>query len=396
MKYKIIIVFVLSSMLSCRERIKPDDPFQDTQKKYNSVTITIPPLVIEDGTDKIGLETLNYIWTEKDSIGIFSDNESQHCFTIVDDVGESSITFTDGLADLKTDLQYYSYFPFNPEMNISENGIPVSFRNQVHERSRQEGNLRLGKHSFLIAEGIENKGDMNLEFRYKPLHIPVIFRIPAEEGNYTSLEIFTEEEVIATQCTISTEGPEWQVQNAIYDDHLAIELVNLSTTDGMVEVIASLPPLDIDGKQLFLRLNKSDDTAVCSSILGKDYILGKAYHHTPDFSVSPALIEVSGTESVFDIRVTAIDHCPYKISTDVDWLSLTTTYGSGSSTIPVNIINETKKERIGHIIISEEVPYNSNSIVLQNIIEVKHYPDGLSVGIGNWDKPDDEYSGTAE
>ena len=139
MKYKIIIVFVLSSMLSCRERIKPDDPFQDTQKKYNSVTITIPPLVIEDGTDKIGLETLNYIWTEKDSIGIFSDNESQHCFTIVDDVGESSITFTDGLADLKTDLQYYSYFPFNPEMNISENGIPVSFRNQVHERTGKKG-----------------------------------------------------------------------------------------------------------------------------------------------------------------------------------------------------------------------------------------------------------------
>ena len=66
------------------------------------------------------------------------------------------------------------------------------------------------------------------------------------------------------------------------------------------------------------------------------------------------------------------------------------------STLIVTASKGTTKERVGHIIISEDVTYKGTTITLQNKIEVTQDVVGMVVRPGDWDESGEDLGGDAE
>ena len=403
MKRILSLALLLSTIISCNENLSTelDTPEVADNKEYDKVTMIIPPLSFDDDEPmtKINLDltSLKYLWAEKDSVGIFPDLGSQIYFSMAEGVGQSIATFDGGGWALKRTSSYYSYFPFVADYYIDKEAIPISYIGQSQDGNGNLSNASLGNHCFMVAKGVADEATGNLMFTYDRLQMPFMFVIPVEAGTYTSLDICALEEVIATSGTMNAISLDKIIHNAVYDDHLEICLKNI-TFDGPSTLIvtALLPPFDIYGKQFTFNLTKTDGSIVTSSVFGKTYTLGKAYKNSPNFSVSPANVKISGDGGSFNFRVTAVGLTSYSIYSDVSWLTINNAPTSGSATVTITAAKGTTQERIGHIIISEEVTYKGTTITLQNKIKIIQDITGMSMGISGWNEDEEDYGGVAQ
>lgn len=403
MKHILSFVILLSIVISCNEKLTPEVDSSEIfdQREYDKVTMVIPPLSFDDDEPmtKISLDlvSLKYLWEEKDSVGIFPDLGSQIYFSMAEGVGQSVATFDGGGWALKRSSSYYSYFPFVADYYIDKEAIPISYIGQSQDGNGNLSNASLGNHCFMVAKGVADEATGDLMFTYDRLQMPFMFVIPVEAGTYTSLDVCAGQKVIATSGTINAISLDKVIHNAVYDDHLKIGLKNI-TFDGPSTLIvtALLPPFDIYGEQFTLNLTKADGGIVTSSVFGKTYTLGKAYKNSPNFSVSPTNVEISGDGGSFNFRVTAAGATSYSISSDANWLTINNAPTSGTTTVTVTASKGTTKERIGHIIISEDVTYKGTTITLQNKIEVTQDVVGMVVRPGDWDESGEDLGGDAE
>jgi hypothetical protein len=155
-------------------------------------------------------------------------------------------------------------------------------------------------------------------------------------------------------------------------------------TGGAYQVLRSK-----DGVTKEIKLVQADGTVVTSSVFGKTYALGKAYRNSPNFTVSPAELKIPGDAGTFKVKITAAGSSSYSISSDVDWLSVSNAPTSGSATVTINASKGSSKERVGHIMISEDVTYKETTITLQNKITVTQDLIGMDVGVGDWGDGED-------
>lgn len=395
MKKTIISLSILSLIFSC---VKDPDmgvhvQDQNNQREYQSVTMVIPPIVFDDEEPmtKINLDlgSLKYLWAEKDSVGIFPDLGSQIYFSMAEGVGQSVATFDGGGWALKRGSSYYSYFPFVADYYIDKEAIPVNFNGQVQDGNGNLTSAALGNHCFMVAKGVADEATGNLMFSYERLQMPFMFVIPVEAGTYTSLDVCAGDNVIAVSGTMNAISLDKEIHDAVFDDHLSVDLKNVTFTSAETLIVtAMLPPFNIYGKQFIFNLKKADGTVVTSSVFGKNYALGKAYRNAPNFSVAPTEVAIPGDENTFEIRITAAGSKAYSVTTDVDWLSIENTSTSGSATIQVNAAKGIAKERVGYVIVSEDVTYNGTTITLQNKVKITQDINGMAVGVGDWEDGD--------
>ena len=403
MKRIIISLSLLSLGISCTEKVSSESyiPEKLEQGEYQSVTMEIPPVSFDNDAPmtkiNLDLNSLKFLWAAKDSVGIFPDLGSQIYFSMAEGVGQSVATFDGGGWALKKGSSYYSYFPFVANYYIDKGAIPIDLRGQVQDGNGNQSTASLGKHCFMIAKGVADEATGNLMFSYKQLQMPFMFVIPVEAGTYTSLEVCAGEDVIAVSGTMDAINLDTTIHDPVYDDHLTINLKNITfaSTETMI-VTAMLPPFDIYGKQFTFNLKKADGAVVTSSVFGKTYVLDKAYRNAPNFSVSPAVIDIPGDAGTFDIRITAAGSSTYAVTTDVDWLTVSNAPTSGSAIVAVNASKGTTKERTGHVIVSESVTYKGTTITLQNKIEVTQDVVGMVVRPGDWDDSGEDLGGDAE
>ena len=392
-----------SALLSCVQKATPEihAPERDEPGEYKSVMMVTPPISFEDGepATKIGLDlnSLKYLWAEKDSVGIFPDKGSQIYFSMAEGAGQSTATFDGGGWALKKGSSYYSYFPFVADYYIDREEIPISFIGQVQEGNGNLTSASLGKQCFMVAKGIADENTGNLMFIYERLQMPFMFTIPVEAGTYTSLDVCAGEKLIAVSGTMNAVSLDKVINNAVYEDHLSIDLKNVTfTSDETLIAVAMLPPFDIYGKQLTFNLTKTDGTTVTSSVFGKTYSLGKAYKNSPNFSVSPASMDISGDAGTITIKITATGTGSYSVISDSEWITILDAPVSGSAIVTANIMKNTGKGRTGNIIVSESVTYKGTTITLQNKVKIQQDIHGMSVGIGEWDESDEDLGGIAE
>lgn len=401
---RITIFFLLLYLLySCADLLSPEDkaPVDMELSEYKTVTMSLPPLSFdgEESKTRINLDlgTLKYVWAEQDSVGIFPDQGSQIYFSMADGVGQSVATFDGGGWALKRGSDYYSYFPFTADYYIDKKAIPISYIGQKQNGNGDGSSAELGPYCFMVAKGVADEATGDLMFTYERLQCPFMFVIPVEAGMYKGLDICAGENVLAVSGTMNALSLDKIINDAVYDDHLSVELESINfATAGTIVVTAVLPPFDIFGKQLTVNLIKSDGTTVTSSVFGKTYALGKAYRIAPNFSVSPSSMEISGNETTFQIVITAAESCSYTISTDDDWLTITDAASSGSAVVTIKAAKGEAKKRVGNIIVSENVTYNGKTITLQNKVEVVQDYIGLSVGIEGWEDSDNDYGGVVD
>ena len=86
----------------------------------------------------------------------------------------------------------------------------------------------------------------------------------------------------------------------------------------------------------------------------------------------------------------------YSVKSDVSWLTINNAPTSGNAIVTVTAGKGANKERVGHIIVSEDVTYNGTTITLQNKITVTQDLVGMSMGVGGWEDSGEDYGGAAQ
>ena len=403
MKRLFVLGLLLSVTFSCNEKMTSNEEGTDSiaSGEYDKVTMVIPPLSFDDDGPMtkvdFDLGTLKYLWAEKDSVGIFPELGSQIYFSMAEGMGQSVATFDGGGWALRRNSAYYSYFPFVADYYIDKEAIPVCFLGQEQVGNGNLNNANLGKNCFMVAKGVADENTGNLMFTYERLQMPFLFTIPVDAGTYISLDVLAGSNVIATSGTMNAISLDKVIHNAVYDDHLSIALKEISFDDpATLIVIALFPPFDIYGKQLTLNLTKSDGQIVTSSVFGKTYALGKAYKNTPNLSVYPIVAELPGDGGSFNFQIMTSGTNTYSVKSDVSWLTINNAPTSGNATVTVTAGKGANKERVGHIIVSEDVTYNGTTITLQNKITVTQDLVGMSMGVGGWEDSGEDYGGAAQ
>lgn len=390
------VAILLLAAFSCnKEMIEPEIEIAESGE-YEKVTMVIPPVNFKDDTPATKLNfnfnenSLKYLWTNQDSVGIFPNTGSQIYFSMANGVGENVATFDGGGWALKKSSSYYSYFPFVASYYIDKNKIPVNYKGQVQDGNSSTEVANMGKYCYMVAKGVSDEATGNLMFSYQHLGMPFIFMIPVEAGTYTSLDVYAGENIIPVSGTMDAIALDLAIHDPKYENHLSIELKNITFNNaGTLVATAMMAPFNMSGKQLTANLTKADGTVVTSSVAGKNYSLNTAYRIRPNISVSASA--VVGSPNTFELHIKYGNSTSYTVSTDVDWITLNSHPTYGDATVTFTAAENTGSSRTGHIIVSETV----DNVTLQNKIQITQDSGGTSFGLGDWGQ-NESYEGSAQ
>ena len=375
----------------------------ENKSEYASVTMVIPPIeIIEDDTMTkmtvdLSTKPISYLWDKEDVVGIFPSKGSQIYFSMADGVGTSTVTFDGGGWALKKGSDYFSYFPFIPDFYLDMQAIPLTFvgQNQIGNGDLTSANV--GKYCYMAARGKSDENTGNLRFEYERLGIVTRHKVPVDAGTYKSLDIVIDEPLIAYDGTFNSVDVDRKINNARYSDKLSMtfEDLTLENTDEPLVAFMMIPPFNILNKQLTIKLTKSDGTVVSASDFGKDFVLGTAYGINPKLSVYAKNALIDGNGGTAQIVITANNDAEYSVSSDVDWLTLESNPKQGSAVVNVTAGKGLETQRKGHIIVTRNETYKGITITLQDKVEITQDLIGMKVGIGNWNKSEEDYGGSA-
>lgn len=157
-----------------------------------SVEFIIPSFV-DEGQDiqtKTVLTSQGFVWTEKDTVGIFPSKGNQIYYEMSSGAGSSSAVFDGGGWALKDEYIYSSYYPLKGDFYLDRKSIPVTYSTEVTQCGNNNSE-HLGANAFMFApETTVSNGKVT--FKYWQLGSVLKPRVTLPAGTYTKLVLSTE------------------------------------------------------------------------------------------------------------------------------------------------------------------------------------------------------------
>ena len=163
----------------------------------------------------------DFIWSAKDTVGIYPDAGSQVFFTMENGAGASSATFDGGAWTCKDGYVYRSYYPFIGDIYLDATKIPVTFLGQ-----KQVGN---------------DNSDHFQKYDYM----------------YTAAATLTlslDEALFVTEGEYDLTAASPAIVGKKYSDSMSIDLDVTFTSPDILKVYVPLAPMDMSGKTLTITI----------------------------------------------------------------------------------------------------------------------------------------------
>ena len=163
------------------------------------------------GDDEIDTKTslrngTEFIWSAKDTVGIYPNTGSQVFFAMTSGDGASSATFDGGGWDFKPSSVYYSYYPFIGDIYLDRHHIPVTYLGQ-HQPTATDIE-HIGPYDYMVTPAASSSNG-NLHFSYAHLNclIRVTATLPA--GTYTKMTLISPDNDFTTKgyYDLSSDNP---------------------------------------------------------------------------------------------------------------------------------------------------------------------------------------------
>lgn len=222
---------------------------------------------ISDGT--------NFVWSGNDTVGIYPNEGGQVFFSLNGGEGAQYASFNGGGWAFKSSARYYAYFPFNGDIYLKRDSIPVSYRWQ-----RQNGintTDHIGPYDFMFTAATLATDDA-LSFEFMHLNCIIRPRLTLPAGTYTKLSLIIDEPLFTTEGYYSLVDEHPSIVGTKFSNQLDLMLDNVSlsqTTQFLTYVMSA--PLDITGKSIRI---------VVYDNLGNQY----SYNKTPSFEYTAGKI----------------------------------------------------------------------------------------------------------
>lgn len=274
---KRILSLVLLLILSgCVEKGIPDLTIQSISFSLSPIKVTEEVLNTKTGIVEHET-TFDFIWAEKDTVGIYPNQGSQVYFAISSGAGSSTASFDGGGWEFKKSAVYYSYYPFVGDIYLDKSSIPVNFTGQRQPSKTSTDHIGVADFAYTAATSAD---EGSLLFNYNHLSCFVRFVLSnLPEGTYTKLILRTPSALLTKEGYYNLLSPTPTIETTLYTDEQSIDLDNFIIGDGeTVTVYMALGPVDLKGKAITVSvLNSEKKEYQCEKSPSRIYEAGQLY-----------------------------------------------------------------------------------------------------------------------
>lgn len=254
-------------MMACTSDRFYEEKFAEDYNDIEKITIVMPQLNVEEANSRTSFSMGEYpvhtlLWADKDIIGIYPESGDQVSFQI-EGTG-TSCTFDGGGWALKPSSSYTAYFPFNRAYYYEDKkALPISMLGQ-----KQVGNdntEHLGAYDILIAKGKKpTSGSLTFNPERKVAFARMKLKAP-KAATWKSITLESDASfAIKAMMNLAAETP--TVTSTEFSNSVMLELENVETTTGNLEIIAYMIflPVDFTGKSLTIKLEDDNGNVYAS------------------------------------------------------------------------------------------------------------------------------------
>ena len=239
------------------------DTLEIEQEESLKIVFEASPFVDGDGdadtrTSVIPNETYSnyeFIWSAKDTVGIYPDAGSQIFFTMENGAGASSATFDGGAWTCKEGHEYRSYFPFIANYYLDKTKIPVTFLGQKQVGNDNSDHFQKYDYMYTAAT---TKDSGFLNFSYSHLITAVLPWVELPAGHYTGLTLSLDEPLFVTEGEYDLTAATPAIVGKKFSDSMSIELDVTFTSPDILKVYVPLAPMDMSGKTLIITITNEN------------------------------------------------------------------------------------------------------------------------------------------
>ena len=196
-----------------------------------------------------------FIWSAKDTVGIYPDAGSQIFFTMENGAGASSATFDGGAWTCKEGHTFRSYYPFIGNIYLDATKIPVSFTGQKQVGNNNSDHFQKYDYMYTAAT---TKDSGFLNFSYSHLITAVLPWVELPAGHYTGLTLSLKEALFVTEGEYDLTAANPAIVGKKYSNSMSIELDVTFTAPDILKVYVPLAPMDMSGKKLTITITDED------------------------------------------------------------------------------------------------------------------------------------------
>lgn len=197
-----------------------------------------------------------FIWSEKDTVGIYPDAGSQVYFTMENGAGASTASFDGGAWTCKEGHEYQSYFPFIGKFYLDKTMIPVSFINQKQVGNDNSDHFQ--KYDYMYTAAVTKESGF-LNFSYCHLITAVLPWVELPAGHYTGLTLSLDEALFVTEGTYDLTADNPAIIGKSFSDSMSIELDVTFSSPDILKVYVPLAPMDMSGKTLTITITDENN-----------------------------------------------------------------------------------------------------------------------------------------
>ncbi len=258
-------------LLACSCTVKP---LAENKVDIDFVGISVFPLHLDDETrSTITLgETIDFLWEETDTVGIFPNVGSQVYFDMYTSAGSNYAKFEGGGWALKGsgEYRYAAYYPYLFDTH-DPSKIYCSFSGQV-----QHGNndyTHLTQYQYL-ASGSVVPSDGALDFSLKRVETVLMFILTMPSAKeYERMRIALKSgDPIAIDEKVNIGGEEPVVTPTRTVPYVDLLLSDVHTEDNNLTLVLymMLPPQDLTGQELLISVDTVDGDTCWGIVAGKN------------------------------------------------------------------------------------------------------------------------------
>ena len=196
-----------------------------------------------------------FIWSAKDTVGIYPDAGSQIFFTMENGAGASSATFDGGAWTCKEGHTFRSYYPFIGDIYLDATKIPVSFTGQKQVGNGNSDHFQKYDYMYTAAT---TKDSGFLNFSYSHLITAVLPWVELPAGHYTGLTLSLDEALFVTEGEYDLTAASPAIVGKKFSDSMSIELDVTFTSSDILKVYVPLAPMDMSGKTLTVTITNEN------------------------------------------------------------------------------------------------------------------------------------------
>lgn len=226
------------------------EPFVDGSDDDNDTKTNVVPIN--------NYTSYNFIWSEKDTVGIFPSSGSQIYFSMTDGAGASSAQFDGGGWACRNGYTYRSYFPFIGDIYLDPTKIPVGFTGQ-----KQVGNANsdhFQKYDYMYTPATSNESGQ-LYFAYNHLISAVLPWVELPAGHYTGLTLSLDDPLFVTEGEYDLTAENPSIVGTEYSNSLHVDLdITFTETETLIAYVP-IAPMDMSGRTLRITVTNDEGLA---------------------------------------------------------------------------------------------------------------------------------------